>query len=259
MSVAIPYQIYESLSDAIRYHAVLSDTHARRIADEIQYMIVYAANKALDQANAYTDTAESTIRTDMDNSLNYLSDWTSRAIDQATQPLAQDMQTILNALAEGHGTASAGIEDDLVTIGDIISQGIDTVNGALSNIVSGIASPITAAAETIYSHLASHLVDLSDRVLSIEGRIFETPARLVEQIRDVILPAEQAAAPVTLSRALDESTLDNHLISLSGWMAEHFGTLLEFTEDEVTEWAEKARDIFWAVLNPMLRPEYRRE
>ena len=259
MSVAIPYQLYTNLFDAIRYPGVFKYTEAQRIADRIQYMVLAAANQALDQANTYTDTAVSGVRTDMDNSLNYLSNWTSMAIDQATQPLAQDMQTILNALADGQGTASADIDETLTSIGDIISQSMNTVTGALSNIVSGIASPITAAAETIYTHLASHLVDLSDRVLSIEGRIFETPARLVEQIRDVILPAEQAAAPVTLSRALDESTLDTHLISLSGWMAEHFGTLLEFTEDEVTEWAEKARDIFWAVLNPMLRPEYRRE
>ena len=259
MSISIPYQIYEGVRESIHDLVYVDYGEAVKIADAIEYMIRYVGNQAIDQAKAYTDTAESTVRTDMDNSLNYLSNWTSMAIDEATQPLAQDMQTILNALADGQGTASADIDETLTSIGDIISQSMNTVTGAISSIVSGISSPLTAAAETIYTHLASHLVDLSDRVLSIEGRIFETPARLVEQIRDVILPAEQAAAPVTLSRALDESTLDSHLISLSGWMAEHFGTLLEFTEDEVTEWAEKARDIFWAVLNPMLRPEYRRE
>ena len=259
MTIAIPYQIYDRLISDLDWSSYIGEIQAGWIADDIKDMILDAAYDALADAQAYTDTAISAVRTDMDNSLNYLSNWTSMAIDQATQPLAQDMQTILNALADGQGTASADIDETLTSIGDIISQSMNTVTGALSNIVSGIASPITTAAETIYTHLASHLVDLSDRVLSIEGRIFETPARLVEHIRDVILPAEQAAAPVTLSRALDESTLDTHLISLSGWMAEHFGTLLEFTEDEVTEWAEKARDIFWAVLNPMLRPEYRRE
>ena len=259
MSIAIPYQEYKRLYDSLSsaYYMTVEEAHVA--SEGIEHIVIVGAQDALDQAKAYTDTAIQGVRTDVDNSLNTMSAWTQQAIDSATTPLAQDMQTILTKLAGAQNTVQVDYTSALADVGTAITQSQSTISASVTNMLSSVAGEIehgyTIAGETIENMINT----LASQYAQASSKLADIPTGIINKAKDILLPAERAAMPALVSNILDGSNADIHLDAFAAKSADEMSHLLDISEDEVRTWAEKSRDIFWGVVNPMLRPEYRQE
>ena len=221
--------------DGISY----ADDVSRAIAD----MIYSSTLSGIDASREYTDNIETNIKNDVDNSLNYMSDYVARADDLIKDQVNERISAI-NARFDSLEATGGGSSDDEIEeaynsiaethndVSDYLTDTLETVSGAMGNIYEFSKDAVTKSVDF-----------LSNDIVSLVMSVIDMPGNLIAGAMEMLLPAMSEENVHNAGKIIASGEVKDFVVDAFGSMKDMYKDILHVDEADFKEWMKKGMQV----------------
>lgn len=239
MAVSVPWVYVHAIAEQFRTTTQMTSAEADKAALVIRQIAIQAAASALTMAQAYARNEAAAVRTEVTNSLNYMSNYLSDDIHIIRQYVMNELVPALDALADASGGVSDAVMENMIAAYNAIGQSQEKAAEVVDESIVAAGDWIGESYEKVGGWIHEQFDGALAAVNSTIDHILKIPELLVEKALDVLIPAEMEGLKSVVDEMLTGGGMDSWLVSLGKQFGAAIGSVFTFDERDIKEWTFK--------------------
>jgi len=239
MGIYASYGSMVWLRDIIYDATAATTEQAASFANAVESVAIDVGLMAIESAKAFTNLTEREIRTDIDNSLNAISDWTRDELDIITDTYGVALTTALTSLGEAQSAVGDQIadtfEDTITLVGESYAVASQYVEESVTAASGWVADSVSTVGTWIQDQFDGALAVVNSTI----DHILQIPKLLVDYAVENLLPAQGLQWEFLFGKMLMSNPMTAMLYSLKELFVEGLGEFFTIDEAEMADWMKR--------------------